>query len=280
MSGEPTDVQLDASSPMLTVAERSALADDLEVFIRLHDHEADSELLATLRQTLPADWFALKLHGELFESAQALVVDGLAAIPEPVGSGDLNDMAAEFAAIYLTYAYQAAPTESVWRDEDHLERQEAMFAVRRWYAKYGVAAPNWRIRSDDHIVNELQFLGLLLLRAEDAAGLRDVALFLRDHLLVWVPEFAKRVALRCRLPFYAGACLMTSVYLEHLAELVGAYTGIDMTPPELLLKPAGFSDDGVPSCGSPRPISPRQAVSRQKGVLFERSSGAAKPGSD
>ncbi len=92
---------------------------------------------------------------------------------------NLDDLAADFAAIYLTHGYRVSPNESVWRDEEGLERQGPMFSVRAWYKHHNLQTPDWRIRADDHLVNELQFLAMLSQRAADFDQLREAARFLR-----------------------------------------------------------------------------------------------------
>ncbi|MBL8589732.1 MAG: molecular chaperone TorD family protein [Methylobacteriaceae bacterium] len=239
-----------APTALLSRAEREALAEDVELLARLADRELDAELIRRLRGAPPADWFALDLAGAEFEAVSVHVVEGLAAIGDPPTPADLDELAADFAAIFLTHGYNAAPTESVWRDEDGLERQDAMFLVRDWYARHGVKAADWRKRSDDHLVSELEFLALLLRRARDEAGLRAAATFLRDHPLVWAPRFADRVAARCQLQVYAGSVLLTAVYLEQLGRLLGPLAGLDMTPPPLILaKPKAPQG---PDCNTPR----------------------------
>ena len=230
--------------------EREALAEDVALLVRLADRELDAETLARLRERPPREWFALELEGEDVESIIGHVTAGLAEFSDPPTTAELDELAAEFAAIHLNHGYGAAATESVWRDEDGLEKQDAMFLVREWYALHGVKAADWRLRSDDHLVNELQFLALMLRGATNGARLKETATFLRDHPLVWFPRFADRIAKRCELQFYAGVTLLSAVYLERLAAHLGVVTGLDMTPPKLIIEkpkaPAG------PNCGSPR----------------------------
>lgn len=245
-----------AGSP-LAEAERRALVEDLNLLVRLADRELDAEMLARLQETPPEQWFALELSGPDFDSIRVHLAEGLAGLSAPPTSAELDALAAEFAAIYLTHGYNAAPAESVWRDEDKLERQEAMFLVRDWYARFGVKAPDWRKRSDDHLVNELQFVALLLERADDAATVKAAAQFLRDHLLVWAPRFADRIAARCEQQLYAGLTLVSALYLERLGRLLGEVSGEDMTAPALVLKPI-FSGPQGPDCGSPRPLKAPQ----------------------
>jgi TorA maturation chaperone TorD len=236
-------------SPVLSTGERHALAEDVDLLTRLADRELDGELICLLRARDPAEWFALDLSGEEFDVARKLIVDGLAELSDPPTTAQLDDLAAEYAAIHLVNGYDASPAESVWRDEDHLERQEAMFLAREWYARHGVKAPNWRVRADDHLVNELQFLALLLRGGGSRDDLSEAARFLRDHLLVWTPLFADRVAARCRIQLYAGLTLAMAIHLRRLGATLGAACGLDMTSPALVFQQAKVEG---PTCGTPR----------------------------
>lgn len=214
----------------LSAAAWFGLAEDLRLLALLHGQELTPAVIETLRRDPPQEWFTLVPTGADYEEGLALIERALAALPAPPDAQAIDDLAAEYAAIYLTHAYRAAPSESVWRDQEGLERQAPMFAVRELYRRHDLAVADWRVRSDDHIVNELAFLAELLQLAKPAA-LADAATFLRDHLLVWVPAFAGRVARRCRHPFYGGLALVTVAYLQGLATLLGEDTGIEMTPP-------------------------------------------------
>lgn len=230
-----------------------ALADDLQLLGLLHGQELTAALVQELRAAAPGEWFALAPPGADHAQGLGLLAQGLAALTSPpnaaaIDAAAIDDLAAEYAAIYLTHAYRAAPTESVWRDQDGLERQAPMFAVREYYRRNGLAVADWRLRSDDHIVSELAFLATLL-QAGTPAALEQAATFLRDHLLVWVPAFAGRVARRCRHPFYAGLALVTAAYLQALADLMGEAMGIAMTPPFDEVVAASFESTGGPGAG-------------------------------
>ncbi len=220
-----------APDAMLARRDWGEIADDLALLGLLHGQELTAETLAQLRSADPADWFAMAPDGEDFRQGVALLRQGLASVAELPDRAALEDLAAEYAAIYLTFAYHAAPTESVWRDPDGLERQGPMFAVRQRFARHGLEVADWRRRSDDHLVHELAYLAALL-REGTADALAEAATFLRDHLLVWVPAFAGRVARRCHHPLYAGLQLAMVGFLQGLAALLGDATQIDMTPPE------------------------------------------------
>jgi TorA maturation chaperone TorD len=248
-----TAARSEMSSAMLLDAEtRLALADDLALLARLHDREPDADLIATLRSAPVAQWFALRVAGADFEEACRLMSGVLADMPEPVDAASLDDLAADYAAIYLTYGYHASPAESVWVDDDGLERQEPMFAVRRWYRRLGVAAPDWRKRSDDHLVYQLQALELALRDLDNPEALPMMAAFLREHPLVWVPDFAARVVARCRHGFFAGSVLLTAVYLMRLADVLGTLLDEDMTP-RIRVKAGGCGTAKTPTCADPSP---------------------------
>lgn len=241
--GETESVQLGAET-------RLALADDITLLARLHDREPDATLIATLRSAPVDQWLALRLDGPEFNEIRRLMDLALAALPDPIDQQSIDELAAEFAAIYLTYSYRASPTESPWLDDEGLERQAAMFAVRRWYRRLGFQVEDWRRRSDDHLVYELQFLAAALRDLENPDALRLMAEFMREHPLTWTADFAARVASRCRLPFFAASVLLTAVYLKHLAALLGSLLHEAMSP---RVRSANDRGKGatVPTCADP-----------------------------
>lgn len=214
---EPIESDLDAF--------RSAIADDLETLALLHDSEPDGSLLAALR----GFGFPRNLGLRFSDPESSRIADGLAmviaALPDPPDEALLDDLAADFAQIYLTYGLRAAPTESVWLDKENLERQQPMFAVREQYRRHGLQVVDWARRSDDHLVTELRFLAHLVRKPDDAA-LPDAARFLDAHLLRWIPLFASRVAQRCDTEYFAGLAMLTDSYLNELRDVLAALTGL------------------------------------------------------
>lgn len=229
----------------------SAIGDDLALLARLHDREIDAGLIASLRAWPVADWFALRLEGEEFEQAAELLKEALARAPEPMTERALDEMAAEYAAIYLNHTYRISACESFWMGEDGLERQDAMFDVRRCYARLGLRAPNWRVRADDHIAYQLAFLAQVAGALGDPQIGAQVAEFMRQHPLAWIPAFAGRVARRSLSPFYAGTALLTASYLTNLAGALARYHGVDVTPVER--KMATQPPLQGPTCADPPP---------------------------
>src|SRR5262245_7571551 len=109
-----------------------ALAADIKLLARLHDRELDAETLNAFKAEPVMRWFNLRLRGPAYHEAYQLISGALESVSDTSDRAILDEYAAEYAAIYLTHAYRAAPTESVWRDEEGLERQAAMFATRDW----------------------------------------------------------------------------------------------------------------------------------------------------
>lgn len=241
-----TEDRIDASAA-------SSIADELQLLARLHDRELDAGLIAALREHPVAEWFSLRLEGPAFEEAAKLVEQAFAELPDPLTDAVLDDLAAEYAAIYLTHAYRVSPNESVWRDEDGLERQAPMFAVRSWYRRCGLQVADWRKRSEDHIAVELAFLARLMRGADDPGKAREAAAFMREHLLAWCPDFVARVVQRCQSPLYAGTALLTAAYLGQLASALAQVLNEDMTAVTMKASPA-LADAGLKkTCGDPSP---------------------------
>ncbi len=225
----------------MTKVDLSILApasEGLALIIRLHDREADRALIAGLRDSDAAGLFGALLDGDPVAEGLRAALD---ALPDPLAEATLDQLAAEYADVYLTHSYRIAPTGSVWLTEEHLERQEPMFAVREWYHHYGITVPDWKMRSDDHIVHELQFLEHLLgLGTMSAAG--DAAKFMDQHVLSWVPQFCTRMAERCQQPLLIATAGLTATYLESLRDLLEALTGVARATPEDLPKPYTLSE--------------------------------------
>lgn len=202
-----------------------AAADDLALLARLHDRELDHAALAALAAQPAGNWFTVQLKGDGVSEAFALIdgyLAGYAASGTPAKLRD--DLAVDYAEIYLTFGYRVSPTESYWLTEDHIERQEPMFEVRQWYEHYGLKIDDWRKRADDHLVAQLQFVGSLLADERPHAWV-DAGRFLDRHLLVWSQDFLGGVAQRAATPFYAGLALLTQSVLMNYRALIEQVTG-------------------------------------------------------
>jgi len=191
------------------------LADDAATLARLHDRELDAATIAALCEIGFPDNLALLPQGDPARGAWAAM---RAAVPPEPSFSDIEALAVEYAAVYLTGAYNVSPCESFWLDEDHLHCQQPMFALREIYAAAGLAAPDWRKRPDDHLVLQLQYIAHALRRPKPAAA--NLARMMDEHLLRWLPDFAARLAQRAELPFYAALAHLTLAWCNALHRLL------------------------------------------------------------
>lgn len=197
---------------------RMALVDDLDQLIRLHDRELDGETLAALKATEFPAGLALAPADDLAAQAYANAQAALVALPAVADTKVLDELAADYAAIYLNNSFGASTYESVWLDDDHLACQRPMFELREIYAASGFKAADWRSRYDDHLVMQLHYLRHLL--QADAVDGEKMANFIDEHIGYWFPDFAQRVSMKCDTRFYAALAELTHVWLVHFRELL------------------------------------------------------------
>jgi TorA maturation chaperone TorD len=217
-------------------------AEDLRTLAWLHAGEQAPEVLVELN----AGGFPETL---VLVEADATASRAMSAALRALAGGARDDsglpftnadqLAADYAGIYLTHALRASPHESVWRDEDHLMLQGPTFSVREFYRRHGMQVSDWRQRADDHLTHELQFVALLLERGQ----LREAARFLKTHLMTWLPQFAARVGQRADTPFYAALAALTLSACESCR---------DSLPEVAVLPPVVARDDAsrLGGCGA------------------------------
>lgn len=209
-------------APTLRLA-ADAIAEDAEALAALHDRELTPGLAAALREAgFPASLGLMPSNAERLAAWQAMSA-GVASLP--AADGDVrawDDLAVEYAAIYLTGAYGASPYESVWTDDDHLTCQGAMFELREIYARAGLRVTDWRQRADDHLVLQLQYVAHAARHASSQEDWRALAQVLDEHLLRWLPDFASRIALRSPSPFYVGLAVLTAAWVDGLRDLIAS----------------------------------------------------------
>lgn len=219
MSADSTALLADAPQDEAGAAILVAMAADISLLAALNDREATPELLSHLKsQSFPGS-LLLPASASLMRSGAMVFREALSALHEPYSQEQLDELAADYTAIYLTHAYQVSPCESVWLDPEGLALQEPTFQLRQRYRIHGLTVENWRQRSEDHLVVQLHFIALLLERVGERA-LREVAEMMDTHLLRWLPEFAARVAARCATPFYAGVALLTAGYCDEMRDVI------------------------------------------------------------
>lgn len=198
----------------------AAVSDDLKLLARLNGDELTNEMVAQLKSIDFPLLLGLLLSEPKIKPALITLNQIIQSWPEnlPSKEKDLLDM--DFAGIYLNHAYRASPQESVWVDAENLAMQQSMFQVREFYKSHGLEVENWRLRPDDHLVTQLQFIAYVFSYDTSLDSLRDTARFLDEHLLRWVVSFAERAAIHCETPFYASLVLVTAYYLEEVRDLL------------------------------------------------------------
>lgn len=203
----------------------AALADDAESLAALHDRELDATTIVALKAVaFPAN-LGLLPEAAAARDVWALMAAAVAELPAAPDAAALDELAADYAAIYLTGAHGASPCESVWLDDDRLICQAPMFALREIYAQAGLVTADWRLRPDDHLVLQLLYIAHALRKATTDADWRALAGLLDLHLLRWLPQFAARVASRAAQPFHAGLAALTAAWCEGLRDLVAEHLG-------------------------------------------------------
>ncbi len=192
---------------------RNALVEDLDQLIRLHDRELDAETLAALRTAAFPGGLALSAADEAGETAYAKMAAALCENPT------LDELAADYAAIYLNNRFGASPYESVWLSDEHLACDRPMFELREIYAAAGWRGRDWRRRFDDHLVLQLHYLRRVLDSA--AVDPEKLAGFIDEHIGYWLPDWGQRVSSHCGTRFYAALAELTHVWLRRFRELLG-----------------------------------------------------------
>ena len=230
----------------------SAIADDLNMLAALHDNEVEERLLNAMDISDFPMQLGLKVESEQAIDAQRLLKQAVDNLPRPFDKKTIDTLAADYADIYLSYTFRASPYESVWLDLENLERQAPMFEVRDWYQHFGVAVPDWRIRADDHLVHQLQFLALLLSLDDFEDKISEVASFMDKHLLRWLGLFAQRVDERCTTKYFAAVALLTNAYCEELREVLVNVFGLQRQLPDE--KDEAETEKEIPE--APQPFMP------------------------
>lgn len=209
----------------VTYVQLQGYADDLRLFARLHGAELTADLLHALQASGFPDVLILQDDTSAGDDARALMSEALDEFSQDGLTETLDALHADFAAIYLNHSYEVSPLECVWLDPEGLILQEPTFEIRRWYAHYGLQAPNWRRQADDHLAHQLEFIAHLLAHPLEH-GPKDAAAFMDHHVLRWIEPFAARVASRCQTRFYAALAILTAILLRRLREELERLAGM------------------------------------------------------
>ena len=184
----------------------------------LHARAPLYDLLARL-YTYPLDSPALDAVMTVrVDDAPAALSDALAVMQARIAAAEDRDAFVEALNVEATRLFEgpgqpiAPPFGSFYLNDGQLMGPAAI-AVRSAYL-----ARNVRPRDDgrvppDHLALELGFMALMA-REDTAHGLTDSAVFLREHLLTWVPRWSATVVAASAHPFFVGLVNLTLALLQ------------------------------------------------------------------
>lgn len=143
-----------------------------------------------------------------------------------------EDLAIEYAALFLGPGGHVSPHESVHLEEGGQLLSEATVAVRNYIEACGFEYDPGHHGLPDHISTELEFMAEVT--RQEAVAWQELDFektlncleyegeFLARHIGRWVPAFCKRVLERAELPFYRRVVeLMQSFLNSEISEIDG-----------------------------------------------------------
>lgn len=183
---------------------------------RLYQDSPDVALLEWLRAESPFVNFPVQLEGD--------AANALQQVDASLAKLDADDLRTDFRQLYVGPGPMTAPAwESVYRNEDHLLFDKHTLQVRAFYARHGMEFTNIHKEPEDALAIELEFMRTLAERSIKALNSQDSTaeqtlvneqlLFLKQHLLVWVPRCVKMTQKHARTAFYSGLIVVLQSFL-------------------------------------------------------------------
>ncbi len=149
----------------------------------------------------------------------------------------LNDLAVEYARLFLGPGKHISPHESVHHLREGAESGqlwgESTVEVKKCIESSGLHYESEYKGLPDHISVEFEFMEQVTLREELAWGEedKDGALyclkmekeFIEEHLILWVPDFCEKIIKEAELPFYQEMAELTKNFIEFEKEGIDGY---------------------------------------------------------
>ena len=146
-------------------------------------------------------------------------------------SADLEPLKVDFSKLFVgPYQLSAAPYGSVYLDGERKMMGDSTLDVRNRYREAGLDTANNFKDAPDHIGAELEFMYYLIFKEIEAFANSDTETamgfiqkqksFLEDHLMAWVPEFAKNINEHAENPFYPNLATATETFLQENYQIV------------------------------------------------------------
>ena len=143
----------------------------------------------------------------------------------------LEDVKSEYTRLLIGPGKLVAyPWESTYNGKENLLFQESTLRVRQAYRKYGYLPEEYPKVADDHIALELHFMEKLSERVlksfqegntEDVKQvLKDQKVFMKYHLLNWLPKYADAIQKSKTAILYPQFVLATDAFVKVDNELI------------------------------------------------------------
>jgi TorA maturation chaperone TorD len=144
---------------------------------------------------------------------------------------DLEGFKVEFSKLFVgPYTLSAAPYGSVYLESERKMMGNSTQDVRDRYREAGLDTAKTFKDVPDHISAELEFMYYLIFKEIEAFSNSDTEAaidfiqkqksFLEDHLMAWMPEFAKSIIESTENPFYPNLARATEMFLKENYEIV------------------------------------------------------------
>ena len=145
---------------------------------------------------------------------------------------NLEQIRVDFAKLFVgPYKLLAAPYGSVYLDSERKMMGDSTQDVKNRYREAGLSTAQNFKDAPDHISAELEFMYYLIFKEIEAFADSDTEAamgfiqkqksFLEDHLMAWVPEFAKNIIDNAENPFYPNLAKATESFLQENYNIVG-----------------------------------------------------------
>lgn len=132
----------------------------------------------------------------------------------------------------------APPWESIYVQKEPMLFQKCTMDVRKAYQHFGFSTANHNMEAEDHIGLELDFLyhlNKLSQQSADEGNLQEIGYllteqekFLKEHLLVYVPELSKNMIENADTSFYKGMALILDHYTKMDSQVLNELLKIDI----------------------------------------------------
>ena len=140
-------------------------------------------------------------------------------------NAELEAFKVEFSRLFVgPYEMPAAPYGSVYLEEGRKMMGDSTLDVRNRYREAGLDTAKSFKDAPVHITAELEFMYYLIFKEIEAFSNSDTEAaidfiqkqksFLEDHLMAWMPEFAKSIIASAENPFYMNLAKATATFLK------------------------------------------------------------------